>query len=174
MRWYECVNVAGWEGLWAACTPHEVERMSFTIIETLGKLGLSLTSFLFTHLSTQSTQKHWKTDRFNIKDCSMRFANHGRELKCKPNIFQPTLAVSVQHNERLRLKFITLRTAIVLQKHMNPFEQPPEDEDRKRYHVMIRVAMNNRFTVFAIVTAAISLHSSFSWYLSNRFAGYRR
>jgi hypothetical protein len=33
---YECVNVAGWEGLGAACTPHEVARMSFTIIEALG------------------------------------------------------------------------------------------------------------------------------------------
>ena len=33
MRWYECVNVAGWEGLGAACTPHEV---SLTLIEALG------------------------------------------------------------------------------------------------------------------------------------------
>ena len=24
MRWYKCVNVAAWEGLGAACTPHEV------------------------------------------------------------------------------------------------------------------------------------------------------
>ena len=74
----------------------------------------------------------------------MRFANHGRELKCNQNIFQPTLAVSAQYNERLRLKFITFRATIVLQKYMNPFEQPPEDEERKRHHVMIRVAMNNR------------------------------
>ena len=73
----------------------------------------------------------------------MRFANHGSELECKQNIFQPTLAVSAQH-KRLRLKFITFRTTIVLQKYMNPFEQPPEDEERKRHHVMIRVAMNNR------------------------------
>ena len=36
MRLYECVNVAGREGLGAACTPHEVTRMSFTIIEALG------------------------------------------------------------------------------------------------------------------------------------------
>ena len=74
----------------------------------------------------------------------MRFANHGSELKCNQNIFQPTLAVSAQHNERLRLKFITFRTTIVLQKYMNPFEQPPEDEERKRHHVMIRAAINNR------------------------------
>ena len=67
----------------------------------------------------------------------MRFANHGRELKCKQNIFQPTLAVSAQHNERLRLKFITLCsvcTTIVLQIYMNPFEQPSEDDNfRHRY-----------------------------------------
>ena len=31
---------------------------------------------------------------------------------------------------------------------MNPFEQPPEDEERKRRHVMIRVAMNNRIYHF--------------------------
>ena len=74
----------------------------------------------------------------------MRFANHGSELKFKQNIFQSTLAVSAQHNERLRSKFITFRTTIVLQKYMNPFEQPPEDEERKRHHVMIPVAMNNR------------------------------
>ena len=36
MRWYECVKVAGWQGLGAACTPHEVARMSFMIIEALG------------------------------------------------------------------------------------------------------------------------------------------
>ena len=36
MRWYKCVNVAGWEGLVAVCTPHEVARMSFTLIEALG------------------------------------------------------------------------------------------------------------------------------------------
>ena len=78
----------------------------------------------------------------------MRFANHGRELKCNQNIFQPTLAVSAQHNERLRLKFITFRTTIVLQKYMTPFEQLREDEERKRHHVMIRVAMNNRIYRF--------------------------
>ena len=33
---FGCVNVAGREGLGAACTPHEVTRMSFTIIEALG------------------------------------------------------------------------------------------------------------------------------------------
>ena len=78
----------------------------------------------------------------------MRFANHGRELKCKQNIFQPTLAVSAQHNERLRLKFITFCTTIVLQKYMNPFEQPSEEEERKRHHMMIRVAMNDRIYRF--------------------------
>ena len=78
----------------------------------------------------------------------MRFANHGRELKCNQNIFQPTLAVSAQHNERLRLKFITFRTTTVLQKYMTPFEQLREDEERKRHHVMIRVAMNNRIYRF--------------------------
>ena len=78
----------------------------------------------------------------------MRFANHGRELKCNQNIFQPTLAVSALHNERLRLKFITFRTTIVLQKYMTPFEQLREDEERKRHHVMIRVAMNNRIYRF--------------------------
>ena len=36
MRWYKCVNVGAWEGLGAACTPHEVARMSFTIIEAAG------------------------------------------------------------------------------------------------------------------------------------------
>ena len=77
----------------------------------------------------------------------MRFANHGSELKCKQNIFQPTLAVSAQHNERLKLKFITFGTTIVLQ-NMNPFEQPPEDEERNCHHVMIRVAMNNRIYRF--------------------------
>ena len=75
----------------------------------------------------------------------MRFANHGSELKCKQYIFQPTLAVFAQHNERLRLKFIIFRTTILLQKYMNPFEQPQEeDEERKRHHGMIRVATNNR------------------------------
>ena len=52
----------------------------------------------------------------------MQFANHVRELKCEQNIFQPTLAVSAQHKERLRLKFITFRTIIVLQKYMNRIE----------------------------------------------------
>ena len=78
----------------------------------------------------------------------MLFANHRSELKCEQNIFQPTLAVSAQHNQKLRLKFITFRTTIVLQKYMNPFEQPREDEERKRHHVMIRVAMNNRIYRF--------------------------
>ena len=36
MRWYKCVNAPGWGGLGAACTPHEVARMSFTLIEALG------------------------------------------------------------------------------------------------------------------------------------------
>ena len=45
----------------------------------------------------------------------MRIANHGSELKFKQNVFQPTLAVSAQHNERLLLKFITFHTTIVLQ-----------------------------------------------------------
>ena len=94
----------------------------------------------------------------------MQFANHVRELKCEQNIFQPTLAVSAQHKERLRLKFITFCTTIVLQKYMNPFEQPPEDEERKHHHMMI--AMNNRITVFDIVTAAISLHFSFFFSIS--------
>ena len=85
----------------------------------------------------------------------MRFANHRSELKFKQNIFQPTLAVSAQHNKRLRLKFITVRTTIVLQKYdMNPFEQPPEAEERKRHHEMIRV----EFTFCAIITSVISLH----------------
>ena len=77
----------------------------------------------------------------------MRFANHGSALKCKQNIFQPTLAVSAQHNEELRSKFITFSTTIVLQIYMNPYEQPPDDEERK-HPVMIRVAMNNRIYVF--------------------------
>ena len=79
----------------------------------------------------------------------MRFANHGSELKFIQNIFQPTLAVSALHNERLRLKFITFRTTIVLQIYMNPFEQPPKDEERKRHHVMIRVARNRRLYFFS-------------------------
>ena len=37
----------------------------------------------------------------------MQFKNHGSELKYIHNIFQPPLAVSAQHNKRLRLKFIT-------------------------------------------------------------------
>ena len=78
----------------------------------------------------------------------MRFANHGIELKFKQNIFQPTLAVSAQHNKRLRLKFFTFCTTTVLQKYVNPFEQPQEDEERKRHHVMIRVAMNYRIYLF--------------------------
>ena len=58
MRWYKRVNVAAWEGLGAACTPHEVARMSFTslmfaIIKDSKPLSLSLTILLFTHLSTQ-------------------------------------------------------------------------------------------------------------------------
>ena len=52
----------------------------------------------------------------------MRFANHGSELKFIQNTFHPTLAVSAQHKERLRLKFITFRTIIVLQKYMNRIE----------------------------------------------------
>ena len=102
----------------------------------------------------------------------MRFANHGRELKCNQNIFQPTLAVSAQHNERLRLKFITFRTTIVLQKYMTPFDQLREDEERKRHHVMIRVAMNNRIYRFAIVTVAISLHFSFFFSVSFESVGW--
>ena len=35
MRWYKSMNVAGWEGLGAACTPHEIARMSFTLVEAL-------------------------------------------------------------------------------------------------------------------------------------------
>ena len=53
-----------------------------------------------------------------------------------------------QHNKRLKLKFITFRTTLVLQKYMNAFEQPPEDEERKHHHVMIRVAMSNRIYLF--------------------------
>ena len=71
----------------------------------------------------------------------MLFANHGRELK---KIFQPTLAVSTQDNERLRLKFIAVHSTIVLQKYMNPFEQPPKDEERNCHHMMICVARNSR------------------------------
>ena len=78
----------------------------------------------------------------------MLFANHRSELKCEQNIFQPTLAVSAQHNQKLRLKFITFRTTIVLQKYMNRLEQPSEDEERKHHHVMIYVAMNNRICRF--------------------------
>ena len=106
----------------------------------------------------------------------MLIANHRSELKFKQNIFQPTLAVSAQHNERLRLKFITFQTIIVLQIYMNPFKQPPEDEEWKPHEVMIRVAMNNRIYLFhTIVSAVRSLHFSFfSRYLSNRFAGYCR
>ena len=50
MRWYKCVNVAGWEGLGAVCTPHEVAKSPS---HSSKLLALSLTSFLFTHLSTQ-------------------------------------------------------------------------------------------------------------------------
>ena len=53
-----------------------------------------------------------------------------------------------QHKERLIFKFITFCTTIVLQIYMNPFEQPSEDEERKRRHVMICIAMNNRIYRF--------------------------
>ena len=52
MRWYECANVAEWEGLGAACTPHhydEVARMSFTIIEALGNVLDKLLVYALVH-----------------------------------------------------------------------------------------------------------------------------
>ena len=56
-----------------------------------------------------------------------------------------------QHNEKLRLKFITFCTTIVLKKkYTNPLEQPSEDKERKSHQVMISVAimMNNRIYSF--------------------------
>ena len=143
------MNATAYEGYGEACTPREATRMSFMFKEAL---GIVLDEALIYALKGTSKSRQIQ---YKALVRSIQFANHRSELKFKQNIFQTTLAVFAQHNKRLRLKFITSSTTIVLQKSKKNNESfrvahggPLEDEERKCHGVMIRVAMNNRIYRF--------------------------
>ena len=89
------------------------------------------------------------------------------------------LAVFTKHIKRLRLKFITFHTLIVLQNTIQVFSSSPLMDEKAHSHgLMISVAMNNRIYRFHHSRAANASHlrcisHSHPWYLLNRIADYR-
>ena len=63
------------------------------------------------------------------------------------NIFQTTLSSFKQHYKRLRVKFITFRTTMVLENTYEAFPVGPEDEEIHLHCEMIRVKWRAEFVV---------------------------